>query len=145
MGLDMYLIKKIYIGGNFDHNKVNGVIAISRGDKEIKVNLKKVTYITEDAGYWRKANAIHAWFVKNVQDGVDDCREYEVSYNQLLELKALCIKVLETNDTSLLPPQDGFFFGSTEIDECYFDDLKLTVEIINTLDPEANYEYHSSW
>ena len=22
---------------------------------------------------WRKANAIHKWFVDNVQDGVDDC------------------------------------------------------------------------
>ena len=24
--------------------------------------------------YWRKANAIHSWFVENCQDGVDECQ-----------------------------------------------------------------------
>ena len=27
----------------------------------------------EEVGYWRKANAIHGWFVRNVQNGKDDC------------------------------------------------------------------------
>ena len=29
--------------------------------------------IMEMVGYWRKQNAIHNWFVENVQDGIDDC------------------------------------------------------------------------
>lgn len=49
--------------------------------------------IFEDVGYWRKANAIHKWFVDNVQDGVDDCDYYEVSKEQLEELLETCIKV----------------------------------------------------
>ena len=40
--------------------------------------------------YWRKANAIHKWFVENVQEGVDDCGEYEVTVEQLTELRDLC-------------------------------------------------------
>ena len=33
--------------------------------------------------YWRKANHIHGWFVKNVQGGKDNCEEYSVSRKQL--------------------------------------------------------------
>ena len=40
--------------------------------------------------YWRKANAIHKWFVDNVQGGEDDCREYPVSNDQLIELRDTC-------------------------------------------------------
>ena len=39
--------------------------------------------------YWRKANAIHGWFVDNIQDGVDDQNEYYVSKEKLEELKKL--------------------------------------------------------
>lgn len=35
--------------------------------------------IIEQVGYWRKANAIHKWFVDNIQDGEDDCGYYEVA------------------------------------------------------------------
>ena len=31
-----------------------------------------------EVAYWRKANAIHGWFVYNIQDGVDDQNEYYV-------------------------------------------------------------------
>jgi hypothetical protein len=44
----------------------------------------------EEVGYWRKANAIHKWFVDNVQDGVDNCEYYEVSKEQLEELLDIC-------------------------------------------------------
>ncbi len=49
--------------------------------------LNKVTYIIEDCGYWRKANGIHAWFVQNVQEGEDDCKEYYVSQSKLEKYK----------------------------------------------------------
>ena len=47
----------------------------------------------EEVGYWRKANQIHNWFVGNVQAGEDDCGQYEVSFDQLRELRELCITV----------------------------------------------------
>lgn len=46
--------------------------------------------IFEEVGYWRKANAIHKWFVDNVQDGVDNCEYYEVTKEQLEELLDIC-------------------------------------------------------
>lgn len=45
--------------------------------------------------YWRKANAIHKWFVDNVQGGNDDCGTYEVYPEQLSELRDLCKQVLD--------------------------------------------------
>ena len=47
----------------------------------------------------------------------------------------------------LLPTAEGFFFGSTDYNQYYIDDLKLTKEIIlEALKQEGGeYEYHSSW
>jgi len=45
---------------------------------------------------WRKANQIHGWFVKNVQDGKDDCGRYEVEVSQLKELLETVDKVLDS-------------------------------------------------
>ena len=46
--------------------------------------------IIEEVGYWRKANAIHKWFVDNVQDGEDNCGYYKVAPEQLEELLNIC-------------------------------------------------------
>lgn len=45
--------------------------------------------------YWRKANAIHNWFVENVQNGKDDCGDYYVTVEHLIELKNVCEEVLK--------------------------------------------------
>jgi hypothetical protein len=53
--------------------------------------------ISEEVGYWRKANMIHNWFVEHVQDGIDDCRYHnEVTKETLEELLDTCIKVYES-------------------------------------------------
>lgn len=95
MGLDMYLTRKKYIGGNYEHNEVEGTIEISSRGKKIPIDLNKVTYVDEQVGYWRKANAIHKWFVDNVQEGNDDCKSYYLSTEQLKELLSLCKQVIE--------------------------------------------------
>ena len=146
MGLDMYLRKSIYIAAQYEHRKVKANVKITVDGKPVKVDESKIYVIIESVGYWRKANAIHAWFVKNVQDGADDCKEYSVSFEQLTELKDLCSKVLKNkNHANLLPTKDGFSFGSIHIDENYMDDLEETVKIIEALDPEGEYIYESSW
>lgn len=110
----------------------------------------------KEVGYWRKANAIHGWFVKNVQNGVDDCGEYPVSREKLQELMEACEKVLGGEDglnknaaKKLLPPTPGFFFGTYEVDEWYKQDLQQTIDIIKPLLQEAKddalYTYQSSW
>lgn len=98
MGLDMYLTKKVYVGAEYEHRKVTGVIDIKVGDKPLPINLSNVSYIEERAGYWRKANAIHKWFVDNVQEGNDDCGDYEVNTEQLRQLLDVVNKVLEASE-----------------------------------------------
>ena len=100
--------------------------------------------------YWRKANQIHKWFVDNVQQGQDDCDNYYVSQDKLIELLAICKHALETKDPSLLPPQSGFFFGSTDIDEWYWKDLENTISQLERIFalPEVDklsFYYTSSW
>lgn len=111
-------------------------------------NIGMVRTMTE-IGYWRKANAIHKWFVDNVQDGIDDCKNYFVDPSQLEELRELCQEVLDNHEKAkeLLPTQSGFFFGPTEYDEWYFNDLRDTIEIIDwALDQNFSYfSYDSSW
>ncbi len=52
--------------------------------------------IYEQVCYWRKANAVHKWFVDNVQDGEDDCEYHdEVTKEKLEELIGICKKILE--------------------------------------------------
>lgn len=153
MGLDQYLKKKIYIGAYFDHRDVKGVVDISIAGQKVPVKMERVSLIEERVGYWRKANQIHNWFVKKVQDGQDNCREYYVSVEQLKELLDDCKKVKATviEAPEVLPTAEGFFFGSQEYDDSYWADIDLTIEIIeNILKEEAegtngDYYYSSSW
>ena len=95
MGLDMYLYKKTYIGAQYEHRNVKGQIDITIGDKVVPIKFDRVCYVEESVGYWRKANAIHNWFVKNVQNGEDDCKDYYVSVENLKDLLNLCLEVKE--------------------------------------------------
>jgi hypothetical protein len=117
-------------------------------------------YITVNVNvaYWRKANAIHEWFVKNVQDGEDDCKSHYVSRDMLRELHDVCRKVVEAGTQEvaqeLLPTASGFFFGDTEYGEYYFEQVDWTAkrlaEILRTIPEKSgmtgvDFYYNSSW
>lgn len=144
MGLDMYLMKDIYVGAQYKHNNVTGTLDIIADGKPLGINLANVASIREATYSWRKSNHIHDWFVENVQDGQDDCKEYDVSFEKLMELKELCKKALEKKDTELLPRVGGFFFGSYEYDEYYWKDTQETLDMLETL-VDGNYVYRASW
>lgn len=103
-------------------------------------------------GYWRKANAIHRWFVDNVQDGVDNCQETWLERTDLEKLLIVVDQALENRELAgqILPPGEGFFFGSTDLDEYYFQDLEDTKrvleKIINAPDfKDWDFYYRASW
>lgn len=100
-----------------------------------------------EMAYWRKANQIHGWFVKNVQSGEDDCGEYTVSREKLEELLELCKQAVKTGDTSGLPPTKGFFFGSDTVDDYYWEDLGQTVTMLENVlaTSTKTFVYQSSW
>lgn len=53
-------------------------------------------HVYEEVGYWRKVNAVHYWFVRNVQNGEDDCEYHrEVTKNDLINLRDTCKQVIE--------------------------------------------------
>lgn len=121
----------------------------SSWDKE-----KKYPFSTmiNNVGYWRKANQIHNWMVENVQDGVDDCNSYEISKEQLEELLSICKKISKNHSLAekLLPTTRGFFFGSCEYDDYYFCDIDNTIEIIEKVLKDTDFDneivfYSSSW
>jgi hypothetical protein len=147
MGLDMYLNAKRYLW----HAEDELVNKLTENFPEL--GNAKVKEVTAEYGYWRKANAIHKWFVDNVQNGVDDCGNYEVSKDKLAELLKVVEEVLAKRKLAdkLLPTTSGFFFGDTKYDEYYFSDLEYTRDIIKRLLDAGDtlkgwyFEYHSSW
>jgi len=149
MGLDMYLNKRTYVQ-YWEHNgDDNYEVKVTKKNEPTNINPKKVKYIIEEAGYWRKANQIHRWFVENVQDGVDNCGDYYVERNQLQALLDLC-KIVQKDHSKaeeLLPSASGFFFGGTDYDEWYYNDIENTISILEDAleDENGEYYYTSSW
>ncbi len=149
MGLDMYLNKKTYVQ-YWEHNGAdNYEVTVTKAGEPAGIDGRKVKYIIEEAGYWRKANQIHRWFVENVQNGIDNCGEYYVSREQLSELLTLCKAVQNQPAVAdeVLPTASGFFFGGTEYDEWYMQDIDNTIQILNEAlaDKNGEYYYSSSW
>ncbi len=179
MGLDMYLEKRTYVK-NWDHMKpAEKHIVTVTGPAEKNIKCERISEIVEEAMYWRKANAVHQWFVTNVQNGQDNCGHYYVSTEKLEELASLCERIVKATTliegkvkngsnqdgpiiedgkimdyesaklaSELLPTTSGFFFGSTDYNEWYFDDVKETAEKLRALLNEGDggsYYYHSSW
>lgn len=155
MGLDMYLTADRYLwnfDGGDDENKIEKINSMFPF-WELPEGAQ-VKEVTADILYWRKANAIHKWFVDNVQDGVDECQKSYVSKENLQKLLETCKTVLAnpSQAETLLPSQNGFFFGGTEYDEWYIKDLERTVEVLENIVPKMEtdfrewiFYYQSSW
>lgn len=156
MGLDMYLSARQYLTGyewdkTAEPEKLNNIL----GTLDFTISELESPRVSVElpVGYWRKANQIHNWFVTNVQNGEDDCRNYEVDKSQLLELRDLCDNVLDNPEKAgeLLPTSSGFFFGTTDYDDYYFEDLRYTSRLISKLVEDRRlgvntyFVYTSSW
>ena len=158
MGLDMYLRR-------------SDKVTCPHCGKEI-IGIKE----SDEIAYWRKANAIHKWFEDHCANGkLENCENYPVTKDQLIELRNTCEKVLNSSKVvhkwvkerrydfdakdykevdvcanvlddpsvaeEILPTQSGFFFGGTMYDEGYIEDLKYTIEKINEILEETDFEH----
>ncbi len=167
MGLDMSLFLVSHISQfDDDHKEIEQtLITVSNHERrEIKIN--GVVSVTREIASWRKANAIHNWFVQHVQDGDDDCDRYKVGLDDLLELKKVC-EIVRCDPDNIteeavrkargnLPTKDGFYFGSTDYNRYYFEMVDYTIGIIDAIEKELKEEekkgiwyselfYDSSW
>jgi hypothetical protein len=153
MGLDMHLTGKRYISKYFDEGDADRAMIIAQFPEGSFCPLQDKESVKEvriEAAYWRKANQIHKWFVDNVQGGKDECEPHHVSREQLKALRETCQRVLDFRHlaTEQLPTSSGFYFGITDIDEYYWQDLEHTVKMIDdclALPNAWEFEYCSSW
>lgn len=148
----MDLFKKTYIGGQFEHKEVTGNVDIKIKGKPVSIKTNRLAFVVEVVGEWRKANHIHNWFITHCANGEDDCQDIYVGGEKLKELLKTCKQVIKSPEKApeLLPTQSGFFFGSTEYDESYFEDIRYTISVLESIieeDPELNeiYIYSASW
>lgn len=106
MGLDMYLSAKKYVSGyefqsaekRAEYQAVVSQFGV-KGSSEAPSAEVSITI-----GYWRKANAIHGWFVRECGGGVDECQAIYVPREKLLELKNLCLAALANKPKVLERP-----------------------------------------
>jgi len=133
MGLDMYLTVEKYFGGYGDEAGRNAILANIGPDIPPMSRASGSATVSFEAAYWRKANAVHGWFVDNVQGGEDDQGRHYVPLDDLKGLVALCENIVAGGDPDDLPPVDGFFFGPTDDASWYLDYLQLTVDQLKPL------------
>lgn len=111
MGLDMYLYAETYVSkynysDSFD--KENGW-SKSDNDEYTKVNSIGILgrlptpefggiTIAKCVGYWRKANAIHGWIVRNLANDVDECQQIPIEREDLIRLRDVCVNELFNRD-----------------------------------------------
>jgi hypothetical protein len=166
MGLDMYLCTLPKIEGMSFRDILNVEVRLGKLKEEdpalylrVKGHIKHFEEfgrswdgIRTEVGYWRKANHIHHWFVENVQDGEDDCCNYEVKKHHAILLYNSCDMILTDKSKAydVLPTMPGFFFGSTAYDSFYLHELQRTQEILEPLITSDAFEknyicYQSSW
>ena len=127
-------------------------MTIYKTQKGEKINWRNRDEINEVA-YWRKFNALHAWFVKHVQNGEDDCEEYIIPRAQLDYLVTYILEPISKHPEfapNLLPTESVFFFGGTEYGESYYEDVRRSIPLIHKLLKETDFEtedlyYSASW
>lgn len=123
MGLDMYLYalpKKSKIESLKDFDDLYDK-ADARGDDEY----------FEVWAQWRKANAIHGWFINHCKC-IEENTLYEVTQEDILQLVGTCVNVLLNKEKAekCLPVCQGCFFGDYEYDAWYEHDLMQTIEFL---------------
>ena len=92
-------------------------------------------YYPHDDAYFRKVNSVYKFFEHKLED-----EECFVTLSDIEELISRAKEVLKDHKKAdeLLPTRSGFFFGSTDYDEYYFDDLKDIITEMEKLKKDYN-------
>lgn len=141
MGLDMYLVARKHVSGHtfYAHEERGHYHAIVRELEvgEIVSSDSPSIDVQVTCAYWRKANAIHAWFVRECQGGEDDCRTQPVTLDQLRELRDTCSRVLDSIDTRKGVIRNGAVWSADRAEEGWRENYE-TGQVIT--DPELAEE-----
>ena len=129
MGLDIYFHKSArrnWETYNRDQKKFNELPKEERDKASANEATPSEIFYKKapEIGYFRKVNFLMQFF-----DYEGNCEYKVIDRSELEELQSRCNRVLNHKDdkelaASLLPPQAGFFFGNTDINEYYYGDVK---------------------
>lgn len=163
MGLDMYFYARKTTYKSFSKwdnpdrvNEVNYPEDLKTfSDHIYDRNFKSVqTETSYQIGYFRKFNALHSYIVKTFANGIDNCQDIILYKEDVEQIKKVLDDVLEANTEEkakeLLPTQSGFFFGGTDYDEFYFEDVKDAADLMQSFLDNFDFEkyqlvYQASW
>lgn len=99
---------------------------------------------------WRKANQIREWFVTRFNQEPDEQLKITLTDDDIDALISDIEQVLADKELapSVLPTSSGFFFGSTDYDTYYFEELKDTLQYLkNDLEYDRDNEqlFYTEW
>lgn len=101
-----------------------------------------------EAGEFRKVNALLQWVNTHVMS-VANCAYIPISKENLEKLQGTLNQLNTSNCQELFPTQEGFFYGSTDYDEHYWEDVadvKTWVdETLAHFDFEEEILFFSAW
>ena len=107
-----------------------------------------------DEIYWWKANQIFRFIDEYLEAegeyGVENCKDHAISRIAIEDLLDICHRINKDHSLAeeLLPGQEGFFFGSTEPDMYYFQQLEETERELKDLLQRRDEDYfifHAWW
>lgn len=164
MGLDMYFYARKTTYKSFSKwdkpdraNEVNYPEDLKTfSDYIYDRNFKSVqTETSYQIGYFRKFNALHSYIVKTFANGIDNCQDIILYKEDVEQIKKVLDDVLNAHQQvekakELLPTQSGFFFGGTDYDEFYFEDVKDAADLMQSFLCNFDFEnyqlvYQASW
>lgn len=102
-----------------------------------------------EIGYFRKFNALFNWVESNIKS-IENCTDVPISKEDLVKLEIMLNQLDTTNCAQLFPTQDGFFFGTTEYDEFYWEDVADLKVLVSQFLAEFDFEasqicFHAWW
>lgn len=113
-------IKKLGVGHDYETGKdIYTPVPVTVFEEERDKILKD--HYAPYVGYFRKVNFFYRYFADKLIDEVA-----WIEREDLVDIIDRCEKVLKDHSLAekLLPTQCGFFFGSTDYNEWYFEDVK---------------------
>ena len=109
--------------------------------------IKKKNRDSKELAYFRKINFLIPFIEDYYNINLENCKDVEIDKECIEELLIRCNEVLADNSLAekLLPTEAGFFFGDTEYNEFYFNNVKQVrdkcVDLANEFDSLKNNEY----
>lgn len=113
----------------------------------------------ETIAYWRKSNQIHGWFARRFPD-LENCKEVPITKEDLLRLTSdisVCVnEIIDIGHAggackAHLPTTKGFFFGLTDYEEWYVEDLFESLQKVTYCAykmakyPDSKFTYTAWW